>query len=127
MEKKRQQTVKTELEKVKPEWRGRLSRADGFRAFARGASYSLKTLKERDGSRVETLTPHQHLLSPASEMSREERGGVLTAITDTVPRLLTSQLRATAADTLDPSPHPERSRFLLCFTENMILNFSLGT
>lgn len=45
----RQQTVKTVLEKLKTEWRGSLGRADGFRAFARGPSYSLKTLKERDG------------------------------------------------------------------------------
>lgn len=45
----RQQTVKTELEKLKTKWRGRLRTADGFRAFAQGASYSLKTLKERDG------------------------------------------------------------------------------
>lgn len=43
----RQQTVKMELEKLWTVWRGRLSRADGFRAFARGASYSMKTLRER--------------------------------------------------------------------------------
>lgn len=48
-EEERQQTAKTELEKLKTKWRGKLRRADGFRAFARGPSYSLKTLKEREG------------------------------------------------------------------------------
>lgn len=87
----RQQTVKTELEKFKIKWRGRLRRADGCRDFARGASYSLKTLKERDGLRVEMLTTHQLFLSSASEMWREEHGVVLTPITNTVPCQLTSQ------------------------------------
>lgn len=117
----RQHTVKTELEKLKTKWRGRLRRADGFRALARGASYSQKTLKERDGQRGETLTTHQHFLSTASEMQRGESGGVLTAITNTVPCQLTSQLRATTADTLDPSPHQICYHFLLCFIENIML------